>query len=116
MFSCYYIFHTAGIWEDAHLFEMSLRIMDKQELQHLGLKVLKVPSHTVDSATYNEKEIQDAAHKLLKTWYQNQINREEAYKNLYTALWDNGLRLLAGDLKQLVTGAKYKTPLSEHGK
>ena len=55
--------------EDAHLLEMAQRNTDKKQLQHLGLNILKVSADKVASALYNEKDIQDAALEVLKTWY-----------------------------------------------
>ena len=68
----------------------------------------------MDSALYNEREIQDAAQKVLQTWYDNQESKQEAYRNLYTALYSNGWRLLAGELKQWVTGTVDSKPPSEY--
>ena len=56
------------------------------------------------------------AHKVLKTWYQSLNNRQEAYKNLYTALYSNGWSLLSGELKQWVEGTKETSPLLDSGK
>ena len=64
----------------------------------------------MDSALYNEREIQDAAQKILQTWYDNQESRQEAYRELYTGLYNNGLKLLAGELKQSVTGTVNSKP------
>ena len=89
--------------EDAHLFEVAQRITDKKELLHLGLNILKVPANKVDSALHNEREIQDAALEVLKTWYKNQESTENAYKNLYRELVNNGRQLWAHELKQSVT-------------
>ena len=70
----------------------------------------------MDSALYNEREIQDAAQKVLQTWYDNQQSRREAYRNLYTALCNNGWKLLAGELQQWEEGTKETSPLLETGK
>ena len=80
------------------------RVTNKDELRDLGLKVLKVPAYKVDSALYNENEIQNAAYELLQIWYSDQRNEGEAYRNLYNQLVKNGRELLAGELKQWVQG------------
>ena len=95
--------------------KVAQRITNKNELQNLGLKVLKIAGYNVDSALYDEKDIQSSAHKVLKTWYQDQNNRQEAYRNLYTALYNYGWRLLAGELKQSVEGTTT-SPLLETSK
>ena len=102
--------------EDAHLLEVAQRITNQQKLQHLGLKILKIPEYNVDSALYNEREIHDAVHKVLKVWYQSQNNRQEAYRNLYTTLYSNGWKLLAGELKHWVEGTTEPSLLLETSK
>ena len=86
------------------------------ELQHLGLNILKVQANRIDSALYNERDIQEAALDVLKTWYHSQESRQEAYRNLYTELVNNGRQLWANELKQSVTGTVDSKPLSEHRK
>ena len=83
---------------------MAQKITDEQELQHLGLNILKVPANKIDSTLYNKKDIQDAALEVLKTWYKNQQSKEKAYKSLYLELVNNGRQLWANELKQSVTG------------
>ena len=102
--------------EDGHIWNLAERITSKHDFQDLGLNILKTPGYTVDSALYDEKEIQNSAHKVLKVWYQGQNNRQEAYRNLYTALYSNGWRFLAGKLKQWVEEATKQSPLSESKK
>ena len=109
-------FLTAGILEVAHLWEVAQRITDENELQHLGLKILKVCKDKVDSALYNKKNIQAAALLVLKAWYDSQESRDEAYRKLYRELVNNGRQLWANELKQSVTGATVPIPLSEHRK
>ena len=112
----YRCFLTAGILEAAHLWEVAQRITDENELQHLGFKILKVSENKVASALYNKRNIQGAALVVLKTWYDSQESRQEAYRNLYRQLVNNGRQLWANELKQSVTGATVPIPLSEHRK
>ena len=105
-----------GSLEDANIWNLAKVISSKQQLRDLGLNILKVPAKTIDSALHNEREIENAANKVLQTWYQNQRNRQEAYKNLYTALLNNGWKLLAGELRQWVEGTTEPLPFSEIGK
>ena len=100
--------------EDVHLLEVAQKITDENELQHLGLKILKIRANTVDSALTNKKDIRDAALEVLKTWYHNQQSRQEAYRSLYTELVNNVRQLWANELKQSVTGTVDSKPLSEH--
>ena len=99
-----------GILEDAHLLELAQKITDEKELQHLGLKILKIRANTVDSALTNKRDIQDAAHEVLKTWYKNQESKQEAYRNLYRELVNNGRKFWANELKRSVTGRVDSRP------
>ena len=99
--------------EDIHIWNLAKRITNKQQLRDLALNILKIPGYSVDSALYNEREIQDAAQKVLQTWYDDQENRQEAYGNLYTGLYNNGWRFLAGELREWVEGATKQLPVSE---
>ena len=100
--------------EDTHLLEIAQKITSKSELRHLGLNILKVPANKIDSALTNERDIEEAALVVLKTWYHNQESRQEAYRNLYTELVNNRRQLWANELKQSVTGKTDSGPLSEH--
>ena len=96
--------------EDAHLLELAQKITDEKELQHLGLKILKIPANTVDSALTNKKDIRDAGLEVLKTWYVDRQSRQEAYRNLYRELVNNGRQLWANELKQSVIGTVDPRP------
>ena len=99
--------------EDAHLLEVAQRITNENELQHLGLNILKVSANEIDSALTNERDIRDAALEVLKTWYKNQESTEKAYRSLYRELVNNRRKLWANKLKQSVA---RKTDSSEHRK
>ena len=107
----YRCFLAVGILEYAHLWEVAQRITDENELQHLGLKILKVRENKVASALYNKRNIQGAALVVLKTWYDSQESRQEAYRSLYTELVNNGRQLWAKELKQSVTGTVDSKPI-----
>ena len=96
----YYYFTILGILNDDHLWQLAKRITNIPELRDLGLNILKLPTYTVEAALYNEKKIQDAAFKLLQNWYDNQENKEQAYRNLYKQLVFNGQNLLAHELME----------------
>ena len=90
--------------EDTHLWELAQRITSEKELLDLGLNVLHLPEYKIKSSLHNKKDIELAAHEALSTWRKDQISSEEAYKNLHTALCDQGWRQLAGELKSWVEG------------
>ena len=94
--------------------EVAQRITNKMELQHLGLKILKVRENKVASALYNKRNIQGAALVVLKTWYDSQESRQEAYRNLYRELVNNRRQLWANELKQSMIGTVNPKPISEH--
>ena len=104
---------TVGTLEDAHIWNLAKCITSKQQLRDLALNILKLPRYSVDASLYNEREIQDAAQKVLQTWYDNQETRQEAYRNLYIGLYSNGWRLLAGELKLWVEGATQQSLFPE---
>ena len=75
--------------------------------------VLKLPEYTIDAALYDKKEIQSAAHKLLRTWMKKQTNRHEAYTALYDGLRKAKLIQLALLLKQSVVGTVESSQVSK---
>ena len=92
--------------DDFHLLEVAQKITDEKELLHLGLKILKVRAIKVDSALTNNRDIYVASLEVLENWLHNQENRQEAYRNLYRELVNNGRQLWANELKQSVEGTK----------
>ena len=56
------------ILEDDHIWEVAKRITNKTDLNDLGLKVLKLEMHTIESALTNNTEIVNAAHAILQEW------------------------------------------------
>ena len=84
--------------EDTQLWELAERITSEQELRDLGLNVLRLPGYKVDSALYNKKDIELAAHETLKTWMKNQETPKVVYQNLHRGLSNHGRRQLANEL------------------
>ena len=50
-----------------------------------------------------------AARDVLSKWRKSQKNRQEAYKNLYTALKENEMNQLAAELKESVEETEAQT-------
>ena len=76
----------------------------------LGIKVLHLPECKINAALYqNNNSIQAATHELLTTWLKRQINRQEAYTNLYSDLRKGEMKELAGLLKQWVEGVRQES-------
>ena len=96
--------HT-GRLEDVHLLELSRKITSAQELEDLGIKVLKLRGYKIKAALYDHSNsIQAATHDVISSWVQKQSSRQEAYTTLLTGLKEAELHQLAGELQELVEG------------
>ena len=87
---------------DSAVLDLSKRITSEAELVDLGVSVLKLPEYTIDAALYDKKEIQSAAHKVLRTWMKQQTDGREAYRILYASLKRCDMKELAAVLRQRV--------------
>ena len=101
---------------DPAILELSKRFTCESELWDLGTHVLKLPENIIQAAHYDKKEIQDAAHKVLKTWVKQQPSREEAYSTLCTELKKYGMNELCILVKQWVEGESARSGLSTERK
>ena len=73
--------------EDIHLVELSSLITSPIDLRTLGIKGLKLPESTIQSAlTDNPGAIQAAAYSVLSTWRKRYKDPVAAFNNLVTAL------------------------------
>ena len=72
---------------DVHLVKLSRLITTLIDLRTLGIKGLKLPESTIQSAlTDNPGAIQAAAYSVLSTWQKRYKDPEAAFNNLVTAL------------------------------
>ena len=95
----------SGELDDSHVFELSRRITSESELLNLGINGLKLREYITDAAVYRHpKDIQDAAHDVLKEWVKRQSNRVDAYHSLLRCLKDCEMNELARDLRKLAVG------------
>ena len=77
----------------------------EEQLQSLGTEVLNLSADELDITLFEERdEINFVAREILKTWMKKQASPEEAYKKLFTNLFNHGWRHMAEKLRQLVTG------------
>ena len=106
----------SGQITDSSVVELSQRITCESELIDLGINVLNLPEHTVQSALYEKKETQSAAFKLLTTWLHQQTSRHDAYNTLHSALKKADHNELAAQLKRWVEGFSVHSPLSRESK
>ena len=98
--------------DDVHLWELAQRITTRQELLDLGLKVLGLPQHQVNSALTNNRDVDLAAHHILQIWYRQYTSSIEAYTDLYTSLKQCGKSQLAAQLQGLVSPGTASAPSS----
>ena len=89
--------------DDSHLWELAQRITTRQELLDLGLTVLGLPHHQVNSALTNNRDVDLAAHHILQIWCKQYTSSLEAYTALYTSLKQCGKSQLAAQLQDLVS-------------
>ena len=83
--------------------DLSERITSEGDLLDVGLKMLNIPERKIDLALANHpRNIQAAVREVLRFWLRQQTNREIAYTVMYDALWRNGWKMLANELKKWV--------------
>ena len=101
---------------DSALLNLSKRITSEAELMDLGVNALKLPDFILQAAMYDKKEIQSAAHEILRTWLSEQTNRQEAYTTLCAALRRCEKKELCALLKQSVEGREVEAGLTPERK
>ena len=93
-----------GSLTDVHIWELAQKITSDEELQQLCCDVLQIHTNIIKPTRHQEKDtISFVAREALKIWMKNQ-SPEEAYRNLYKALWNQGEKQVAEELRQWVTG------------
>ena len=90
-----------GILTDQHTLYISQRLTNYGNLRSLAYRGLKLDHHEIERAIVNSKsDVQAAAHDVLRTWFKNQNNKEEAFNSLHKALQESQLQMLADELVQ----------------
>ena len=57
------------------------------QLRDLGIKVLKLPKHVIDTALYNHRtDIREAAQDVVSTWRKQQQNQQDVFNILHAEL------------------------------
>ena len=92
--------------EDEHIWKLAKRITSEQQLKDLSFKVLKIGDFKIESALTDKRDINPAAHRVLRAWVSGQNNRCEAYTNLVSGLRSNKFHALAGELTRWVEGTQ----------
>ena len=71
----------------------------------LGIKVLKFPEFKIKAVLYDHSNsIQTAAHDIISSRVEQQLNRQEAYTTLCTGLKEARMHQLATEVQQWVEG------------
>ena len=103
------VFVILGVLKDKHVWEVAQKFTNVPDLRTLALTGLEIKGYTFDAKMYNnERDIWEAANKILQTWVQSQTNMEEAYMKLLTVLRKCEFNLIATELQMSV-----ENPLSE---
>ena len=107
-----FLFIFTGGLTYSHLLNLSQRIASSDDYQNLGLKILELPSHQIDSVwTKHRPDANQAAHELLKVWFKKQEDGTEAFHTLHAALTRWEMNQHAIELKQWVEGSVVHSPL-----
>ena len=86
------------LWEELVL-NIAQKITDYGILRKLAYRGLKLEDHEIQSIITDKQSVQMAAHELLRIWLIKQNNRkEESFTNLYAALLECELDMLADEL------------------
>ena len=97
------LFCISGTLEDRHVWELAKKFTNVSDLRTLALTGLKLKGRTFDAKMYNnERDIWEAANKILQEWCQTQEYKHEAYEKLSKALKKCGFLLMATELKESV--------------
>ena len=100
-------------WNSA-LFNLSERFTDESSVQTLGIKVLKIRQHEVDSVWNKHKQNANlAAHELLKNFARKYESRQKAQKDLQDGLRKVNLNHLARLFEQWMEGPDGQAGLTQ---
>ena len=100
-------------WDSA-LLHLSRRFSDQSMVKTLGLQVLKLPEHQVDSIWNKHKpDANLAAHDLLKKFAVKYERRQEAFRDLGGRLRNNKMAYFARLFKDWVEGLGDQSDLTQ---
>ena len=83
--------------QDSELLEIASRLTDPETLKRLAAK-LNVQSHTVESALTDSSRINDAAHRILRSWFLDQMDKRQAFETMCKALESIGKNRIIVDV------------------
>ena len=74
---------NSGTLEDRHVWKLAQKFTKVSDLRTLALNGLKLEGCTIDAKMYNnERDIREAANKILQEWCKGQENKHKAYTKL----------------------------------
>ena len=99
---------------DSHLWSLSREITTEDDLFTLGVTGLKLSRSVIQTAlTNNQREINSAAHTVLRKWFVQQENREDAFTDLQAALRQCEMSHLASQLVKDFNDASQERQMSK---
>ena len=86
---------------DEHLVRLSQRLTNYGNLRSLAYRGLKLEYEEIEmSITNKPNDVQSAAYDILQTWAKQQETKEKAFSDVYAALKESQLQMLAEELLQ----------------
>ena len=83
----------------------------------LGIKGLNLPSHTIQSAVYNNKDcIQEAARAVISDWALQYETKSMAYVSMIAGLQKCKMNQLASEMRQWAESAAFTEDISKQSK
>ena len=79
---CIFDLHLGPELTEAMVVNMSRRLTSATEVRQLGIKGLRIRKHIVDKHLNNERDISEAAYKVLDEWCKDQLNSRVAHSTL----------------------------------
>ena len=105
---------NSGTLEDRHVWTLAKKFTDVSNLIDLVLIGLKLEGCTIDAKMYqNERDIQQAAYKILQEWCKGQEYKHRAYTKLLKALKKCDFVLMANELEDLVENTSLSSSEEE---
>ena len=99
-----------GVLTDEHLVWLSQRLTNYGNLRSLAYRDLGLqPEEIEPSITNNPNDVQSAVHDILQTWVKQQETREKAFSDIYTALKESQLQMLAEELLEWEENRRRET-------
>ena len=87
------------------MWTLAKKFTNAYDLRDLAFEGLDICGDVIDRASYkSDRDISLAAYSALKTWFQRQNNRQEAYSNLLEALRRCKFNQMANELRENVEG------------